>query len=148
VELLRGTATIVRPADAGDAEPRPARGVLIELGGRTVRLAMRGDTPVADGDDVAVWARRRGGLYHAVAFRNATRDVLTYPMTLEARSVLGLVATLGGGYLVEGLYAGRWGTNLHAGVFGLCLGGAGLALVGGLLLLFSGARWSARLRAL
>lgn len=148
VELLRGTATVVRPAAAGDAEARPPEQTLIELAGRTVRLDLRGGAPVADGDDVAVWARRRGGLYHAVAFRNATRDVMAYPFGLAARSVVGLFATLGGGYLIEGLYTGRWGAQMDAGLFGLCLAGAGLTLVGGLALLFSGARWSARLRAL
>jgi hypothetical protein len=148
VELLRGNATVVRSADAGEAALRVPGEVLIHLGGRTVRVAVRGGTPVADGDDVAVWARRRGEVYTALAFRNATRDVMAYPHGVGARSVVGLVATMGGGYLVEALYTGRWGSALAAGPFGLCLAGAGLALVGGLVLLFSGARWSARIRAL
>jgi hypothetical protein len=148
VELLRGNATVVGSADAGAAAARKPGEVMINLGGRTVRVAVRGGTPVADGDDVAVWARRRGDRYDALAFRNVTRDVLAYPHGVGARSVAGLVATLGGGYLVEGLYEGRWGAALTAGPFGLCLAGAGLAVVCGLLLLLSGARWSARIRAL
>jgi hypothetical protein len=148
VELLRGMATVVKSATADGTVPRAPDEVLIDLGGRKVRVAVRGGTPVADGDDVAVWARRRGELYQALAFRNATRDVLAYPLGVGARSVIGLLATLGGGYLMEGLYLERWGAQMSAAPFGLCLAGAGLTLVTGLLLLFSGARWSARLRAL
>ncbi len=141
-------ATVVRPDQKGDAAPRKSDEVLIDLGGRTVRVSVRGGTPVADGDDVAVWVRRRGEQYEALAFRNATRDVLAYPLGVGARSVIGLLATMGGGYLVEGLYIERWGAQMSAAPFGLCLAGAGLTLVVGLLLLASGARWSARLRAL
>jgi hypothetical protein len=148
VELLRGTVTNVRPADAGDAGVRPSKGVLVDIAGRTVVVQVRGGAPIQDGDDVAVWVRRRGGLDHAVALRNATRDVMAYPFGLAARSLVGLLATLGGGYVVEGLYTGRWGARMDAGTFGLCLACAGLAVVAGLLLMFSGARWSARLRAL
>lgn len=141
-------ATVVPHDKAGEAVPRKPDEVLIDLGGRTVRVAVRGGTPVADGDDVAVWAKRKGAVYVAVAFRNATRDVIAYPLGVGARSVIGLLATLGGGYLMEALYSERWGEALSAGAFGLCVAGSGMALVAGLVLLFSGARWSARLRAL